>query len=706
MTAFTAKLRPLTAAVLASLVLVACSSDDDDDSGSGTNVGDSTASVALEDADFFLQLLHAADMDGTSGALDNVGPFSALVTRFTSDFADNTVFLSSGDNYIPGPRYFAAGDDALAATLGVAGEGRADIALLNAMGVQASAIGNHELDQGTISFASLVDAEVVVDGDEDGRPAGTYPGASFPYLSANLDLAADEALASLVTADGQDASAAAGQLAGSTTISVDGETIGVVAATTPLLSSITSAGDIGVLPAEATDIDALAAAIQPTVDALIASGVEKIILLGHMQQISIEQELATLLSGVDIIVAGGSNTLLADSNDTLQAGDTAADGYPLLFTGADGAPVLLVNTDGDYKYLGRLVVGFDAEGQVITDTLDSGTNGAWASTTENVAQLGGTENPVVTAIVDALSAVLLERDGNILGNTSVFLDGRRSEVRTEETNMGNLTADANLWIASQADATTSIALKNGGGIRAEIGLVVQPPGTVDPGLVEFLPPAANAVTGKEEGDISQFDIEQTLRFNNGLVLVTVTATELKDVLEHAVAATEDGATPGRFPQVAGLHFSFDPALTARDGGDVNGGATVPGERIRSVALVDGDGAVIDTIVRDGMVQGDPNRSFRMTVLNFLADCAAEPGSECGDGYPFNGLAAANYVNLEADVTSDPGNSDFADAGSEQDAIAEYLIEFFTDTSFDQAETDPADDVRIQNLSVRADTVLP
>lgn len=705
MSAFTAKLRPLTAAVLASFTIVACSSNDDG-SASGINVGDATASVALEDADFFLQLLHAADMDGTSGALDNVGPFSALVSRFTSDFADNTIFLSSGDNYIPGPRFFAAGDGSLAEALGVAGAGRADIALLNAMGVQASAIGNHELDQGTESFASLVSAEVVGDDDEDGRPAGTYAGASFPYLSANLDLTADETLAPLVTADGQDVSAASGQLAGSVTITVDGETIGVVAATTPLLSSITSAGNIGVLPAESSDIDALAAAIQPSIDALMASGVDKIILLGHMQQISIEQELATLLSGVDIIIAGGSNTLLADSSDTLLAGGVAAGSYPLLYTGADGAPVLLVNVDGDYKYLGRLVVGFDADGQVITETLDSGTNGAWAATSENVAQLGGTENPEVTTIVDSLSGVLQKRDGNILGNTSVFLDGRRSEVRTEETNMGNLTADANLWVASMADDTTSIALKNGGGIRAEIGLVVQPPGTVDPDLVEFLAPAANTVTGKEDGDISQFDIEQTLRFNNGLVLVSLTASELKDVLEHAVASTQGGATPGSFPQVAGLHFSFDASMTARDGGDVNGGATVPGERIRSVALVDGDGTVIDTIVEDGAVVGDPDRSFRTTVLNFLADCAGEPGSECGDGYPFNGLAAADYVDLGAVDKADPGNSDFADAGSEQDAIAEYLMEFYTETSFDQAETDPADDVRIQNLAVREDTVLP
>ena len=67
-----------------------------------------------------------------------------------------------------------------------------------------------------------------------------------------------------------------------------------------------------------------------------------------MQQIAIETELATLLRDVDIIVAGGSNTILADSNDRLRAGDSAADTYPLSFDSAAGDPVLVVNTDGAF----------------------------------------------------------------------------------------------------------------------------------------------------------------------------------------------------------------------------------------------------------------------------------------------------------------------------------------------------------------------
>ena len=53
-----------------------------------------------------------------------------------------------------------------------------------------------------------------------------------------------------------------------------------------------------------------------------------------------------------------------------------------------------------------------------------------------------------------------------------------------------------------------------------------------------------------------------------------------------------------------------------------------------------------------------------------------------------------------------GVADFADPGSEQDALAEYLAAVYPTTSpFNQPETEPAQDTRIQNLSVRNDTVI-
>ena len=174
----------------------------------------------LGESRFTLQLLHAADMDSTVGALENVENFSAILDGFRQQFPDNTVILSSGDNYIPGPRYFAAGDAANDTVLGVSGNGRGDIALLNAMGFQASALGNHELDRGTGAFAATIGSET-----RDGR---TYPGATFPYLSSNLGFAGDDNLRDLVVPDGQEAVLVAGSLAKSAVITIDGQRIGVV----------------------------------------------------------------------------------------------------------------------------------------------------------------------------------------------------------------------------------------------------------------------------------------------------------------------------------------------------------------------------------------------------------------------------------------------------------------------------------------------
>ena len=655
-------------------------------------VRDSNTAPPASAPDFTLQLLHMADMDGTTGALNNVDGFSALVDHFRDEFPDNTLFVSSGDNYIPGPRYFAASAGSLESLLGVPGNGRGDIALLNAMGLQVSAVGNHDLDSGTEAFAELLSQEQAEEG------GGVWPGAAFPYLSANIDFSADEAMAALETDPGAPVASSAGRVAASATVQVNGETIGLVGASTPLLAAITSTGSLKISPVS-NELDELAAIVQESVNTLTNDGVNKIILLSHMQQLDIERTLETRLNNVDVIVAGGSNTLLADDDDILRTGDEAADSYPLRLQSSSGEPVLIVNVDADYRYLGRLVLPFDAEGRIITDGLNESVNGVYSSTDNQLASLGASAIPEVAELSDALRSVLIERDGNILGRSAVYLDGRRSKVRTEETNLGNLTADANLWLARQADPTVAASLKNGGGIRSDIGDIIQPPGTVDASDVEFLPPTENPVANKAAGDVSQFDIEGSLGFNNGLTLLTLTAGELKEVLEHAVAASGDGATPGQFPQVAGLQFTLDTSRAARDGSDTSGDHSTPGERVRSLELVDDNGGVSDVIVREGELIGDSTRPIRIVILDFIAKCVDAPDESCGDGYPLKGLDAPARVDLTERGT-DPGKSDFADAGSEQDALAEYLLVFYADEPFALSETPASEDKRIQNITQR------
>lgn len=440
------------ACVAAALVLSACGGTD---------------KVAPEAA-FTLQLLHISDADGSdSTALNSVAHMSGLIQKFRAQYPQQTLTVSSGDNYIPGPRFNAANDTSLNAVLGRAEVGRADIAFLNALGVQASAIGNHELDLGTKQFADMI------------KPDREWSGARFPYLAYNVDFAADSDVAGLKLANGGQAADQAGKLTGWTQVDVGGQKIGVIGASSPVFANITSPGKLQftpVLSGTEVDVAGLAAQIQKGVDEMTAAGINKVVLLAHMQTLAIEKALASRLKNVDIIVAGGSNTLLSDAEDVLRSGDQSAGAYPYETRDAVGQPTVVVNVDADYKYLGRFMAPFDDKGVLIPQRFDTRLSGAWVTSETDDSAGGVTPSSLVIQVRNAIKAVLKSKDGNILGKTSEFLEGRRAAVRNEETNFGNLSADANLWYARLLDPSVQISLKNGGGIRSEIGEVLAMPG--------------------------------------------------------------------------------------------------------------------------------------------------------------------------------------------------------------------------------------
>ncbi len=402
-----------------------------------------------------------------------------------------------------------------------------------------------------------------------------------------------------------------------------------------------------------------------------------IILTGHLQRISIDEALAPLLHGVDIIISGGSNTLLADATDRLRDGDTAAGVYPILTTSAAEEPVAIVSTDGDYKYVGRLVLDFDEAGVLIPDSIDPEVSGVFATDEVGVTDTGDADPaPQVVAITEAVRNVVITKDGNIFGSTSVYLEGRRGAVRAEETNLGNLTADANLDAARRVDPTVVASLKNGGGIRASIGVTV--------GVGE-LPPPGNALVGKAEGEISQLDIENTIRFNNGLSLLTLTAAQLLEVVEHAITEAQPGVNTGQFPQVGGLAFSYDVSQPAA-------------ARVRSLVITNSNGNPTDVVAQNGGVVGDEGRTFRIVTLDFLADG--------GDDYPYPNYPDTNRVDLPDVMTEEQsgGQADFVAPGREQDAFVEYLAANFSETPYSIADVGAESDERIQNLALRADSL--
>ncbi|MGF1447514.1 MAG: bifunctional metallophosphatase/5'-nucleotidase [Pikeienuella sp.] len=647
---------------------------------------------------------------------------------------DNTLTLSSGSAFLADSFF-----DASEAVFG--NSGIADIQIQNELGIQAMALGNHEFDIGTSDLADLISGtKTDLDTGED-VPTGNFnaltdnelagqnfTGTAFPYLSTNLNFTPDASLSPLEVQGGQ---APQGNAVTSSVVSdVNGEPIGIVGATTPTLASISSPGFVGISPTWASanptdaELDALATIIQTEVDALLAENpsMNKVILLSHMQQISIEEQLAARLQNVDIIVGGGSNTRLFDDDDRVRAGDSDQGQYPTFITNGGGTTTALVNTDGSYKYVGRLVIDFDVAGNIIPESYDETVSGAYATDPQGVTDLNasGLVDAEIQAIVDAIEAEIEATEGNVFGVSDVFLNGFRSGaytaddpdgVRTQETNLGNLTADANLAYANEIVSSQSvqggpavISIKNGGGIRANIGEVVVPAGGTEavrqPNSPIF---ASDGNFIKPAGGISQTDITSTLAFNNGLVLFNITRGELVNVLEGAVSALPEA--DGGFPQISGIKFSFDETQQAQVL-DVDGNIVTAGERVQNAGIFDENDVLIAELVRDGQLVGDPNEAFRAVTVDFLLDGVAQ----------FDNLSNPNRVDLQdldADGIDDgvtTGAATFADDGSEQDALAEYLNDNFNPsnggTAYNEADTGPALDERIQNLSFREDTVFP
>jgi len=704
-------------------------------------------------ANYTLQILHGSDFEAGLLATQRADRFAAIVDRL-EDLVPNSITLSGGDNFLPGPFGAAGTDPAVIPALrgfyakllgvnaadltGLFGNSSpffaADIAILNAIGIEASVLGNHEFDLGTNPLNAVIDFTAGSSGTTLGRISNV--GAQFPFLSANLNFAGDANIRNQVTQTLREAStyatrasdlvdnaavaaeAADTQIAPWTTIVEGGQTIGILGVTTQILAAIASpgatlvsdpAGDGG-----RDNMAELATILQPLIDQMGAQGINKIILLSHLQQFQNELALAPLLRGVDIIISAGSHAVFADASDVLRAGDRALGNYPEIRTGADGNPVLIVSTAAEYSYVGRLVATFDANGVLIADPDGTGplglggvnpaVSGAFATIDATVASLWGSDDAYaantrgadVRAITNAVSSVINLKDGNLLGATKTFLEGRRGEVRTEETNLGNLSADANLFMARQVDAGVLISHKNGGGIRAEIG-------SVSTGAVPVeLAPLANASAGKPLGGVSQLDIENSLRFNNTLSILGVTATNLKVILEHAVAASATGATPGQFGQWGGLSFSWNPAGTAQTLTGSGATATVgtAGTRIQNAAILNEDGSVRDMIVQGGAIVGDAGRAIKLVTLNFLADG--------GDSYPFPAFAIpGSRVDLLNNAALGDGRSTFAGRGTEQDAMAEFLLATYNSPGrqFGGPDTAAAGDLRVINLGQRTDAVF-
>jgi 5'-nucleotidase / UDP-sugar diphosphatase len=136
-----------------------------------------------------------------------------------------------------------------------------------------------------------------------------------------------------------------------------------------------------------------------------------------------------------------------------------------------------------------------------------------------------TPDPEALAIVKKYEGELSKELDVSLGTTAVDLDSRSASVRSQETAIGNLIADA-----IRASTGADVAITNGGGIR---------------GNKQY--PAGATITRR--------DILTELPFGNSTAMVEITGKDIKDALENGVSQIDNRA--GRFPQVAGLTFTVD-----------------------------------------------------------------------------------------------------------------------------------------------------
>ena len=422
-----------------------------------------------------------------------------------------------------------------------------------------------------------------------------------------------------------------GRIAASVVVQKNGVRIGIIGATTPNLRSISSPRNVRI-------ISDVAAEVQAEVDRLEAAGVNKIVLISHLQDVDVEIALVGQIDGVDVVVAGGGDDLLANEDDLLIPGEEEPFGpYPMIAKDMDGTDVPVVTTSGQYGYLGKLVVTFDGDGNLID--IDEEASGP--------IRIAGGDNPdavqphpdVQTRVVDPV-ARFIEDLTRPIATSQVDLEGRRSEVRSRETNQGNLMADALHWQAGRmaADYGASppdVAIQNGGGIRNGVVL-----------------PA---------GPITELDTFDMAPFSNLVtVLENISREQFKEVLENAVSRAVEGDTEGgsgRFAQVSGFSFEWSESGAAQVLG-AEGTVAVPGTRVQRVMLNDGN-----VIVDGGTVV--PGPALTVANIDFLA--------RGGDQYPYRGApftilgvsyqqALTNYIQDPAGLNGTVTSADYTEGG--------------------------------------------
>ncbi|MEX5565208.1 bifunctional metallophosphatase/5'-nucleotidase [Pseudophaeobacter sp. 1A16562] len=315
-------------------------------------------------------------------------------------------------------------------------------------------------------------------------------------------------------------------------------------------------------------------AVQAEVDRLTAEGVNKIIVLSHSGY-GVDQRVAAETKGVDVIVGGHSNTYLSNVSDR------AVGPYPTMVNG-----VAIVQAYAYGKFLGELNVTFDEAGNLVE------AKGEPLIMDGTVA-----EDEATVARIAELAQPLDEIRNKVVAEAAAAVDGDRQNCRIQECQMGNLVADA--MLDRVKDQGVQIAIANSGGIRASL----------------------------EPGEVTMGEVLTILPFQNTLSTFEISGQDLVAALENGVSQVEE--VKGRFPQVAGLTFTWDPTVAPNEG------------RVQEV-MVD---------MGDGFTPLDPAKTYLVVTNNYVRNG--------GDGYKVFSGDDKNAYDFGPDLA---------------DVLAEYLAE--------------------------------
>lgn len=295
---------------------------------------------------------------------------------------------------------------------------------------------------------------------------------------------------------------------------VEGVKVGIFGLTTPETAYKTHPKNVeGLAFADpAKEAQAIVDELEDQTDVIVA--------LGHIGQdassVDTSLKIVKAVDGIDVFIDGHSHTVL-------EHGLTADHNT-------------LIASAGEYtKYLGVVDLWVDG-GKVVKKEakLESKDTAAAIAPNAEIADM-------VASIQKSQEVILAEE----VGTASVKLDGEREQVRTGETNLGNLIADS-IRDAAGAD----VAITNGGGIRASI----------------------------DQGTITKGEVITVLPFGNQIVSLKVKGADIKAALETGVSDYPN--SKGGFPQVSGIAFKID---TAKPKGERVHSVTVGGKPLNEKA---------------------------------------------------------------------------------------------------------------------------